>query len=320
MTIDTTNETYVKISDTVSTIVTDKVYHYRTVVTRTSGIYYSTDKVFSTTFHNPPLFSYIYADDITTIGARLVGNFDPNGNNITSSYFEYGLTKDYGNRALERFNPEAAQSIARISNLKFGEQYHFRLYLKTTRGDVWSEDKTFNTIPINNPVEFNYPFSIGAKWIYRYILYYTTPTATSPPSEVRNGIHTWEVVSVETINDSIICNIVSTAKDTVYRRVQIGEPPDTTYEEITSSFTIVVYQYLIYPNWDKAVRYSLFLYGGGAWSLLPIPRYIEYSNVNVQLDHSLYKNEIGLTNYDMFFGGNSATISETLDLWAYTIP
>ena len=305
--IDSTNEAYIEIIDTVTNILPNAVYHYRTVINRSSGIYYSTDKVFSTSFYNPPLFLNLYADDITTIGVRLVGNINTNGNNIISYYFEYGLTKDYNNRTAEPTPPPYI--INRITNLKFGEQYHYRLYLKTTRGDIWSEDKTFNTTPINNPVEFNYPFSIGTKWIYDYYLYYNSPTATTPPTEVRNGVHTWEVVSVETNNDSIICNIVSDAIDTVYRRVQLGEPPDTTYENITTYFTIVVYQYIIIPYWYNSVRYG----NSDPNKIYVIPRYMEDGNVYLQLDGSLYENNIGLKNYYLNTASNTQTIIESLD-------
>ena len=316
MTLDSTNEAFIQISDTVSTIVTNTVYHYRTVVTRPSGIYYSTNKVFSTTFHNPPLITNHSSNSITTFGARLVGEINSNGNNITSLYFEYGTTEEYEYRTPDLSLPPniSGYVYSYLNNLKFGEQYHYRLYLKTIQGDVWSEDKTFNTIPINDPIEFNYPLSVGTKWEYKYHLFFNNTSGVIPPTEVRNGIQSWEVVSVETFNDSVVCHLVSTSKDTVYRSHFLYDPPDTSYEVITVSFTIVSYEYSIWPTWHKVVRYSTYPYVYGAF--LPLPRYMENGTVNVQVGHSLYKDDIGLSNYWIHFGGNH-TVTEYLNLISF---
>ena len=106
------------------------------------------------------------AANITPVGATLNGTVDPRGA-ATSAFFQYGTTKNYGNRTGDQnagLNPGAIPISADVSKLKSATTYHFRMVAENKDGRVNGPDRTFKTaapttIPVftPNPVKYGDP-------------------------------------------------------------------------------------------------------------------------------------------------------------------
>jgi hypothetical protein len=112
------------------------------------------------------------AANITPVGATLNGSVDPRGV-ATSAYFQYGTTKNYGNRTPSQsagLNPGAVPISANIGGLKSATTYHFRIVGESKDGKTNGADRTFKTAaptttPVftPNPVPYGSPVSVAGQ-------------------------------------------------------------------------------------------------------------------------------------------------------------
>src|SRR3954452_12680953 len=104
------------------------------------------------------------ATDITPVGASLHGTVDPRGV-ASSAFFQYGTTKNYGNRTPDQsagVSPGAIQLSAGVTGLKSSTTYHFRIVAQNADGRVNGKDVTFTTgAPTTTPVFTPNPVPYG---------------------------------------------------------------------------------------------------------------------------------------------------------------
>jgi hypothetical protein len=120
----------------------------------------------------PPVTVTVDATDITPIGATLHGTVDPRGLE-TNAWFQYGLTKKYGNRTPAGSVGAGVGAVAvaaGVGGLQSNRTYHFRVVGKSTGGTHFGADKTFKTgkptsTPVfaPNPVRFGDPVAVGGQ-------------------------------------------------------------------------------------------------------------------------------------------------------------
>jgi len=128
-------------------------YHYRLTATNSFGTTVGSDQTF-TTPQGPSITSF-NAVNLTATSADLVATINPNGH-ATEYWFEYGLTPDYGTRVPVpngQLPPETTvqEVVVPISGLE-ERTYHFRVTAKSERGEVVTEDQSFNfNVPENCP-------------------------------------------------------------------------------------------------------------------------------------------------------------------------
>ena len=87
------------------------------------------------------------ARDVSPTAATLTGSLNPNGL-VTTWYFQYGKTKQYGNRtpALDAGSgTKAVQVSSTITNLTPNTNYHYRLVATNSAGSTLGADRTFKT-------------------------------------------------------------------------------------------------------------------------------------------------------------------------------
>ena len=110
------------------------------------------------------------AANITPVGATLNGTVDPRGV-ATSAFFQYGTTKNYGNRTGDQsagVNPGAIPLSADVSKLKSATTYPYRMVAENKDGRTNGPDRTFKTAaptttPVftPNPVKYGDPVSVS---------------------------------------------------------------------------------------------------------------------------------------------------------------
>jgi hypothetical protein len=170
--------------------------------------------------------------------------------------------------------------------------------------------------PIVEPpavIEFFYPRSTGTSWRYQYHYYYTKTLEFKVNQTWHHALHTWEVVSVTTSQDSTVALVRAIRADTLHVVQEPWNPSlwilDTTYVVVdTVSFPMVFTSASIVSKWSKVVvggPYADWIhtvprqYGGGTFTL---------GQGNFQ---AWYSNDTGLTRYT---GGAAANF-----WWADTL-
>jgi hypothetical protein len=105
------------------------------------------------------------ADQFTPVGGVVHGRVDPNGQ-PTAAWFQYGSTKNYGNRTPSQnagLSPGLVPIAAQISGLKSNTTYHFRMVAENKDGRKNGADRTFKTTkPTSTPVFTPNPVRFGA--------------------------------------------------------------------------------------------------------------------------------------------------------------
>ena len=120
-------------------------YHFRLTATNSFETTVGIDQTF-TTPEGPAITSF-NAVNLTASSADLVATINPNGH-ATEYWFEYGLTPDYGttvpvpNGELPPATTDQ-EVLVTISGLE-ERTYHFRVTAKSERGEVVTEDQSFN--------------------------------------------------------------------------------------------------------------------------------------------------------------------------------
>ena len=122
-------------------------YHYRLVAANSAGASYGSDLTF-TNLSAAPTVTTLAPSNITATGATLNGTVNPGGG-VTTAYFQYGLTTDYGS-----FSPTNALAATnallnvtnRISGLAPATVYHYRVLAANAAGTNSGSDLTFTNL------------------------------------------------------------------------------------------------------------------------------------------------------------------------------
>ncbi|MFH1230275.1 MAG: hypothetical protein V1709_02130 [Planctomycetota bacterium] len=111
---------------------------------------------FSTKAPPPPTCFTNPADNITTVSARLNGQVNPNGPDVTSCYFDYGTSTSYGISATVASLPITGTSpipvTATVSSLSISTTYNFRIVATNIGGTINGNNLIFTTgAPVGSP-------------------------------------------------------------------------------------------------------------------------------------------------------------------------
>jgi len=135
--------------NTVSNLSPGGIYHYRMVCSNAVAVTFGADVSFTTGTSAPPTTVTLAADTITSGGARLNGQVNPNGSTSTVS-FEYGTTTNYGTTVVlgsigNGFSPLTLNLS--IFGLPSSTTHHFRVVGQSLAGTNYGADLTFATSP-----------------------------------------------------------------------------------------------------------------------------------------------------------------------------
>lgn len=135
------------VSATVSGLEPATEYVFRVKASNSGGTVTGDDASF-TTDDGPPSARTDPAANVTTTGAILQGNVNPNGAETTVT-FEYGLSNNYGSTIAAEQSPltgaqDQAVSAA-IDGLEPGTTYHYRVVAENSLGATPGSDQTFTT-------------------------------------------------------------------------------------------------------------------------------------------------------------------------------
>ena len=126
-------------------------YHYRLVANNADGGATGSDQTFTTsaTIASPsrPTASTGNARAVHEVSAKLAGRINANGL-ATTYHFEYGKTTAYGSSTATATLPASGTTAgvsARLTGLKTGTTYHYRLVASNADGTTAGADATFKT-------------------------------------------------------------------------------------------------------------------------------------------------------------------------------
>ena len=158
-------------------------YHYRLVVSNSTGATYGPDMTFATEPADPPLVAEVRAEDIRPTAATITASVDPNGAQ-TSFVVEYGtkITPAYPDATLARSVGAGFGAVAvgaPIESLTPGTVYHYRVSATSGSGTTVGPDRTFTTP--NAPQIESSEASAGVTSVH----FTATVSANGSPTEVR---------------------------------------------------------------------------------------------------------------------------------------
>ncbi len=142
-----TGNTSVNISANISGLTASTTYHFRIVTTNSAATRYGSDTTFTTLpVTGFPIVTTTPVTDGATFAATLNGLLDPHGL-ITSVYFQYGTTTNYGHStAVQSQTGNTFRNIAaNIGGLAGNTTYHFRIVATNSVGTRYGNDRTFST-------------------------------------------------------------------------------------------------------------------------------------------------------------------------------
>jgi uncharacterized protein YegP (UPF0339 family) len=130
-------------------------YHFRLVATNNGGTSYGNDLIFTTSPppQGAPIVTTVAATNITHNSAQLNGSVNPNGA-ITTYYFEYGTTINYGSKTNSVSAGSGTSAVyvnSPITGLSPNTTYHFRLVAANNGGTSYGNDLIFTTSPQGAP-------------------------------------------------------------------------------------------------------------------------------------------------------------------------
>ncbi len=152
----------VAVSASITGLAPSSVYHYRIAASYPGGTSTGSDQTF-TTAGSRPTVSTEPASAITQTSARLNGEINPNGKEVSECEFEYGRSKTYGATTPCAPSPGSGQTpvtvSASLSGLTEGSAYHFRVRASNASGTSYGGDQTFTAFdaPPNEEPEENKP-------------------------------------------------------------------------------------------------------------------------------------------------------------------
>ncbi|HWM64715.1 MAG TPA: hypothetical protein VNP96_12095 [Solirubrobacterales bacterium] len=140
----------VNVSKGLTGLSANTTYHFRFKAKNAGGTETGGDQTFTTLVPSPTL-TPIGFTQITQTGAKAEATVNPNGGNVTSCKFEYGLTTSYGSEVACTPSPGSGTSpaavSATISGLTANTAYHVRLKATNAGGTSETSDASFSTLP-----------------------------------------------------------------------------------------------------------------------------------------------------------------------------
>jgi hypothetical protein len=135
----------VDVSEQLKGLTTGATYHYRVVATNGSGTGRGADATFTT--RAAPAVVTGAAGALGPTSASVGGTVDPNGS-ATGWWVEYGTSTSYGSRTDTQSAGAGASPVGvsvRLTGLRAGVTYHFRLVASNSVGTTRGGDKSFRT-------------------------------------------------------------------------------------------------------------------------------------------------------------------------------
>jgi hypothetical protein len=146
-------ENEVGVSAPVGSLTESTTYHFRIVATNEVGTTYGADRMFTTLPDSPKAVTGS-ASSVAFTTATLNATVNPNDENVTDCYFEYGTSVAYGKSAACTSLPGSGASEVGVSTplsgLTEGTTYHFRIVATNELGTSFGADRAFTTMP-NSP-------------------------------------------------------------------------------------------------------------------------------------------------------------------------
>ena len=132
-----------------------------------------------------PIVATNAVSSLAATSATLDGVVNPNGEDVTDCYFEYGTRSSYGSRVPCTSLPGSGKSpvavTAAVVGLRQYTTYHFRLFATNTSGANHGSERTFTTPP--HPVEYGRCLKV-AKGVHGQ---FATGTCTTLATEDKYG-------------------------------------------------------------------------------------------------------------------------------------
>jgi len=135
----------VDVSEQLRGLTTGNTYHYRLVATNAAGTSRGADQTFSTRAAPTVVTSPAWA--LGPTAATVGGTVDPNGRS-TGWWIEYGTSTAYGSRTDTQSagsGSSAVNASVRLTGLRAGDTYHFRLVAANDLGTTRGADRSFRT-------------------------------------------------------------------------------------------------------------------------------------------------------------------------------
>jgi hemolysin type calcium-binding protein/purple acid phosphatase-like protein len=135
----------VDVSEQLKSLTTGATYHYRVVATNSSGTGRGADATFAT--QAAPAVVTGAAGALGPSSASVGGTVDPNGSS-TGWWVEYGTSTSYGSRTDTQSAGAGASPVdvsVRLTGLRAGVTYHFRLVASNAIGTGRGGDRSFRT-------------------------------------------------------------------------------------------------------------------------------------------------------------------------------
>ncbi len=140
----------VAVSAAVAGLLPNTPYHFRIVATNAGGTSKGTDGVFTTAPSAPTVVTGSVSS-LTQTSVTLGGSVNPNSQEVSKCYFEYGTSVSYGTSvacaALPGSGPNAVSVSGSLTGLSPGTEYHYRLVATNATGTSKGEDGVFTTVP-----------------------------------------------------------------------------------------------------------------------------------------------------------------------------
>jgi hypothetical protein len=129
-------------------------YHYRMVVSNSTGVAYGPDETFTTVSGMPPTVSTGGAGEVTATSATLAGVVGPRG--LPTSYvFEVGTDTGYGGARLYGSAGSSTGEVPVTVGLQYlvpGVSYHYRLVATSFDGTSYGQDGSFTTPGVSSSI------------------------------------------------------------------------------------------------------------------------------------------------------------------------
>lgn len=159
------------------------------------------------------------------------------------------------------------------------------------------------TIVVTPIWEFIYPLAVGNSWTYDYNYYYSGSSTT----RVIHGVHTWSVVSKDSLYDHISFQMLDQEIDTLIS----GSKPQV--QTASKTFFVVVSNDSIFVNWTNLVREAI-SQGAGIGHF---PRFFTTQQDTLDLGglpEAVYVSTVGLVKYSNGSLSAQTFITEGMEL------
>ncbi len=136
------------VSVAVSNLVPGATYHFRLVASSSLGTTRGSDATFVTTGGPVAVTGPLTFATLSLASVRVNGVVNPRGS-TTTWWFEYGRTRAYGFRTVQRTTVGSADVPVsfRLRGLKPGVRWHYRLVARSSAGTSAGADLSFATVP-----------------------------------------------------------------------------------------------------------------------------------------------------------------------------